>query len=187
MPMISDVVALPIYDRFFVLTNTFYFMGVHQVNVRAYYKRLSDAGISETPNRYLFYCGICSCISLPMIGVFDCVKFQPIHYLFASLFFLSAGVYTFILAKLMHDNKDRFPIKDEFSIDTNFKFSYFMVAIITLMILSLKIFGDKYWLTPALEWLTVLCHMNYFSIINFTNPFYDSIHPYGDKTMKNSS
>jgi hypothetical protein len=142
MPMISDVVALPIYDRIFLLTNTFLSLGIYQVNVRAHYKRLFDVGINEIHNRYLFYCGMWSCISLPMIGVFDCVKFQPIHYFFASSFFLSAGVYTFILAKIMHDHKERFPIKDEFEIDKNYKFSYFMVVIITLMILRLKIFGD---------------------------------------------
>ena len=52
--MISDVVALPIFDRIFVLLNTMYFMGVHQVNVRAFYKRLDDAGIYERVNRMLF-------------------------------------------------------------------------------------------------------------------------------------
>jgi hypothetical protein len=151
--------------------------------VRAFYKRLSDAGIEEMTNRLLFYCGICSCISLPMIGVFDCVKFRPFHLTFASLFFVSAGVYTFTLAKLMHDNKERFPIKDEFAIDSNYKFSFFMVSVITLMILSTVIFDDKYWITPALEWLTVLCHLNYYSILNITNPFYDSIHPYRNKPL----
>ena len=108
--MISDVVALPIFDRVFILLNTIYFLGVHQVNVRSFYKRLSDAKIDENTNRMLFYCGICSCISLPLIGIFDCVKWRPVHYLFASLFFVSAGTYTFTLAKLMKDNKEKFPI-----------------------------------------------------------------------------
>jgi hypothetical protein len=108
--MISDVVALPIFDRVFILLNTIYFMGVHQVNVRSFYKRLSDAKINEFTNGMLFYCGLCSCISLPLLGVFDCVKWRPIHYTFASLFFVSAGTYTFTLAKLMKDNIEKFPI-----------------------------------------------------------------------------
>ena len=102
--MISDVAALPIFDRVFILLNTIYFMGVHQVNVRSFYKRLSDAKIDEYTNRMLFYCGICSCISQPLIGVFDDVNWQSFHYMFASLFFVSAGTYTFTLAKLMKDN-----------------------------------------------------------------------------------
>ena len=121
---------------------------------------------------------MCSCISLPLLGVFDCVKWLPIHYTFASLFFVSAGTYTFTLAKLMRDNKERFPIQDEEAIESNYKFGFVMLSLITLLILSTLILGDKYWLTPALEWTTVFCHMNYFSIMNFTNPFYDSIHPY---------
>ncbi len=64
------------------------------------------------------------------------------------------------------------------AIESNYKFSIVMLALITLLIVSTIILGDKYWLTPALEWTTVFCHMNYFSIINFTNPFYDSIHPF---------
>ena len=176
--MISDVVALPIFDRVFIFLNTVYFMGVHQVNVRAFFKRLSDAQIDENTNIMLFYCGMCSCISLPLIGVFDCVKFLPIHYIFASLFFVSAGTYTFTLAKIMKDNKERFPIQDEQAIDSNYKFSYVMLALITLLILSTVILGDKYWVTPLLEWITVFCHMNYFSVLNFTNPFHNSIHPY---------
>lgn len=72
IPMISDVVALPFFDRVFILLNTIYFMGVHQVNVRAFYKRLNDAGVEELKNDLLFYAGMTSCFSLPLIGVFDC-------------------------------------------------------------------------------------------------------------------
>jgi hypothetical protein len=47
IPTISDVIALPIFDRIFILLNTIYFMGVVQVSVRAYYKLLNDAGIKQ--------------------------------------------------------------------------------------------------------------------------------------------
>jgi Frag1/DRAM/Sfk1 family len=109
IPMISDVVALPFYDRIFILLNTIYFMGVHQVNVRAFYKRLSDAGVSEGFNDFLFYCGIISCISLPLIGVFDCHNFKHLHYFCAGLFFISAGTYLFSIANQMYINKGSFP------------------------------------------------------------------------------
>ena len=95
IPMISDVVALPVFDRVFILLNTIYFMGVHQVNVRAFYKRFFDASINQTQNDFLFYMGMTSCFSLPLIGVFDCNNFKTWHYLFAFLFFSSASIYSY--------------------------------------------------------------------------------------------
>ncbi len=94
------------------------------------------------------------------------------------MFFLSAGIYTFSIANLMYEYKKAFPFEDEGSINFNYRLSYFMLTMITLLSLSTIFFGPKYWVTPALEWATVFLHMNYFSIINFTNPFYDSIHPF---------
>ena len=61
-----------------------------------------------------------------------------------------------------------------------------MLALITLLILSTVVLGDKFWATPTIEWITVLCHMNYFSIVNFTNPFMDSVQPFeNDKIPDN--
>ncbi len=96
--MISDVVALPVYDRFFILLNTIYFMGVHQVNIRAFYKRLNDAGVEEITNDCLFHTGMISCFSLPLIGVFDCHNFKMLHYICAGLFFITAGSYSYKIA-----------------------------------------------------------------------------------------
>jgi hypothetical protein len=112
IPMISDVVALPIFDRVFILLNTIYFMGVHQVNIRAFYKRLNDAGVSELHNDLLFYAGMASCFSLPLIGVFDCNNFPLLHYMFAGTFFLAAGLYTYFVANLMYKQKEKFPVSD---------------------------------------------------------------------------
>ena len=39
MPMISDVIKDPMFDRVFLLLNTGYFIGIHQVNVRSLYSR----------------------------------------------------------------------------------------------------------------------------------------------------
>ena len=128
----------------------------------------------------LFYCGMCSCISFPFIGVFDCVKFLPIHYTCASLYFICSAAYIFSLTRLMKENKDRFPIQDKEAIDANYKFSFFMLALITIMILSAVIMGVKFWSTPLLEWASVFCIMNFFSILNFRNPFYNSVHQFSE-------
>ena len=182
LPMISDILALPMYDRVFILLNTVYFMGVHQLNVRAHYKRLTDAGVDELSNDLLFYAGFTSCFSLPLIGVFDNRNFKPLHYLFAGLFFASAGLYSYHIAQIMHARKDRFPMQDAATIDMNRMLSYFMGTVILLFLISAVALGTECWLTAVLEWATVFLHMNYFSLINFTNPFYDSIHPYGNQS-----
>ena len=69
-PMISDIIALPYYDRIFILQNTIYFIGLNQVSVRAFYK-LFNGILEPSHNLRLFYAGFMSSFSLPMIGVFD--------------------------------------------------------------------------------------------------------------------
>ena len=49
-----------------------------------------------------------------------------------------------------------------------------------MLMISMGCMGSSYWVTPVLEWTAVFLNMNYFGLINFTNPFYDSIHPYGN-------
>lgn len=70
--------------------------------MRAFYKRLFDAGVSKPENDLLFYLGMTSCFSLPLIGVFDCHRSRPWHYLMAFLFFGSSGTYSYRLANLMY-------------------------------------------------------------------------------------
>ena len=53
-----------------------------------------------------------------------------------------------------------------------------MLTLIIAMIASTLILGTSFWATPVLEWTTVLLHMNYFTLMNISNPFFDSIHPY---------
>lgn len=178
LPMISDVVALPMYDRVFIMMSSIYCMGVHQVNVRAFYKRMHGV-ISLNSNYVLFYAGITSCFTLPMIGVFDCYSHKFLHYLFAFLFFVSAGSYSTTLSWLMYHNRNRFPVADHPTISLSKHLAIIMFSLVVLFILSQGILGSAYWTTPILEWSTVFLHMNYFSLINFTNPFFDSIHPYG--------
>jgi len=70
MPMISDVIKDHMFDRVFLLLNTGYFLGIHQVNVRSLYSRLHGI-ITKKMNDVLIVAGMISCFSLPLIGVFD--------------------------------------------------------------------------------------------------------------------
>jgi hypothetical protein len=103
--MISDVIADPIFDRVFILLNTAYFVGIHQVNVRSIYSRFHGV-ISDKYNDRLFYVGLVSSFSLPMIGVFDNRKFVIIHKAFALIFFTSSAFYLSMIAYLKNKHRE---------------------------------------------------------------------------------
>jgi hypothetical protein len=104
IPMISDVIADPVFDRVFILLNTAYFVGIHQVNVRSLYSRFHGI-ISDKYNNRLFYVGLISSFSLPMIGVFDNRKFVIIHKGFALIFFTSSAFYLSMIAYLKNKHR----------------------------------------------------------------------------------
>ena len=79
----------------------------------------------------------------------------------------------------MYHNRAKFPSEQEQALATLIrKLSYFMLSLVMLLLISIVTMGTGFWTTPVLEWTTVLLNMNFFTFINFTNPFYDSIHPY---------
>ena len=119
-----------------------------------------------------------SCFSLPMIGVFDCHNFRPFHFLFAGLFFLSAGYYSYKISRLMYAKRAFFPEEDQSAILLSYNLSYLMLGVILALLLSAVTLGTDIWITPAIEWLAVYLNMNFFSFINMSNPFYDSVRPY---------
>jgi hypothetical protein len=97
IPMISDVIRDSMFDRLFILTNTAYFIGIHQVNVRALFARFHGI-LGERMNNVLLCAGLISSFSLPFIGVFDNRKYENIHNAFAGLFFSSSGFYLSLVA-----------------------------------------------------------------------------------------
>ena len=92
MPMISDVIKDHMFDRVFLILNTAYFLGIHQVNVRSLYSRLHGI-ITKKMNDALIVTGMVSSFSLPLIGVFDNKQFKPIHNVCAATFFASSAFY----------------------------------------------------------------------------------------------
>lgn len=59
-----------------------------------------------------------------------------------------------------------------------------MLGTLLVFGLNIAINGAGHWLTPLSEWLIVLIYLNYFAILVMTNPYYDSIHPYGKLVPK---
>ena len=96
LPMVSDVICIPGYDRMFVFLTTFYMMGVHQCNIRAFYKKLN--GVSSTcTNDMLLVFGILTCIGLPAAALLDEHIMGP-HVAWAAIFFISNSFYCFLLS-----------------------------------------------------------------------------------------
>jgi Frag1/DRAM/Sfk1 family len=106
IPMISDVIKDHMFDRVFLLLNTGYFLGIHQVNVRSLYSRFHGI-ITKRLNDALIVAGMISCFSLPMIGVFDNRDYVPIHNACAATFFASSAFYLSTMAYQMSKHKDK--------------------------------------------------------------------------------
>jgi hypothetical protein len=103
--MISDVIRDPMFDRIFILLNTAYFIGIHQVNVRALYSRFHGI-ITHNVNGMLFYAGMASSFSLPLIGFFDNRHYNLMHNACAGIFFTSSAFYLSLTAILMFQHRE---------------------------------------------------------------------------------
>jgi hypothetical protein len=189
IPMISDVIADPIFDRVFILLNTAYFVGIHQVNVRSLYSRFHGI-ISDKYNDRLFYVGLVSSFSLPMIGVFDNRKFVIIHKGFAFIFFTSSAFYLSMIAYLK--NKHRSDLLGQLSSDLhrpsdadlskwggriafNFQYSKLCTCVVVVLFACVGILGDSFWLCAVLEWTCVFLYMTLTMLIMSALPCYDQI------------
>ncbi len=106
-PMISDVIRQSFYDKVFLVFTTFYSFAVQQVNYRAYYKRLWNH-VDPRLNDFMLLIGIVSCLTLPLISIFDDINFSTAHLILAFLFFGSVQLYSFILQIVMTQNRSKF-------------------------------------------------------------------------------
>ncbi len=192
IPMISDVIADPIFDRVFILLNTAYFVGIHQVNVRSLYSRFHGI-IREKTNDRLFYVGLVSSFSLPMIGVFDNRKFVIIHKAFALIFFTSSALYLSTIAYLKHKHREEL-LAQLTSTETlrsmehnedlekwgrrivfNFQYSKLCTCVVVILFICVGTLGDSFWLCALLEWTCVFLYMTLTMLIMSALPCYDQI------------
>ena len=181
-PMISDVIADSVYDRIFILMNTAYFVGVHQVNVRCLYARFHGI-LSVNLSRGLLISGLISSFSLPLIGLFDNRAFEPLHNLFAGTFFLSSGYYLSHTAYLMLHHKEKLLqehqllLSDSLSkkIEFNDRFSWLCTLSITCFLLSALAFGNKSSQAALFEWTCVFLYMTLTMLIMSVFPCFDQM------------
>ena len=177
-PMISDVIADTVFDRIFILMNTAYFVGVHQVSVRSLHARFHNV-ISRKLNTSLLMSGLASSFSLPLIGMFDNRYFIWTHYAFALIFFLSSGWYLSHVAYIMKAHKGRLMIQNDprisAKIDFNYRFSVLCSMSITGFILSVITFGDHSLPAGLFEWACVFLYMTLTMFIMSVFPCQDQI------------
>jgi hypothetical protein len=128
--------------------------------------------------------GAISTFTLPAIGYFDEHNYSTIHGISATLFFLSVGVYAWMLGGIMQDNMDKFPESQWPEIRLLNKIKYVMWGCLLTFLITICFFNDS-GLVPLSEWLSTLLFVNYFAVLSFTNQYYDSVHSYNTSmTMK---
>lgn len=197
IPMISDVIRDPMFDRIFILLNTSYFIGIHQVNVRALYSRFHGI-ISLKVNEMLFYAGMASSFSLPLIGFFDNRYYNSIHNACAGVFFLSSAIYLSLTAILMFQHKEELigqyshhalNFETDHTLETcgkqtqkivkrisfNYHFSHVCSSVMIGLFISVGVFGQRHWITALLEWIGVFFYMTLTMMIMSVIPCYDQI------------
>lgn len=115
---------------------------------------------------------------MPCIAFFDEHNFKILHGISAGTFFLCTGLYSIWIEGEFSHHADKFPeCQQEISRLTNMK--NIMVSALVGLIISAIFGGSHYWTTPFLEWFVVLLYLNFFGVLCLTNPFYETIHPYG--------
>ncbi len=109
-PMVEDTL---IFDeqanRIFLFITTCFMWGVHQANIRAFYRMMYNI-ISEKENDFLLVLGLLQCVSLPCCAIFDKNNLPILNKAAALVLFASAGSYMFILSYQMNKNLDKFPV-----------------------------------------------------------------------------
>ena len=178
--MVSTIIAQEMYNRLFILLTTVFMFGVQQTNLRAFYKKLYGV-IPNSQNDTLLWLGTASCVSLPLIGIFDEHLWPLPHGLSAIVFFLTFGLYSVKLGRALYAHRDKYPDDEQPSIQRLYTATHWITYSLGALLLSIIVYHSKS-PTPFFEWSVVLYYVNFFSIASFDNPFYNTVHQPGEMT-----
>eukprot|EP00350_Pseudokeronopsis_sp_OXSARD2_P003908 CAMPEP_0170556722 /NCGR_PEP_ID=MMETSP0211-20121228/18303_1 /TAXON_ID=311385 /ORGANISM="Pseudokeronopsis sp., Strain OXSARD2" /LENGTH=156 /DNA_ID=CAMNT_0010867227 /DNA_START=399 /DNA_END=869 /DNA_ORIENTATION=+ len=140
--------------------------------MRAFYHLLQGVA-TQSQNDWLLGIGLISVFTLPAIGYFDEHAYSTLHGIIAGLFFISVGVYSWMLSSIMSKNKDAFP-EEIWPIIDRMKTVKNLMWICLLCFLLAMIFGND-WMTPLMEWLSTLLFLNYFVLVSGFDNYYDAV------------
>lgn len=172
--MVSAVIGLPIFDRVASLTFTFYAFTVMQTNVRCYFKMLNGIA-NPCKNDLMLVLGILASIFMVSIPIFDMYEWSSIHNPCAAIFFSTALIDSLMYSYEMTKHKDKFPNEDHSTIDRLAPLSWITLGSAIACGISIGLWGTHHWAGPFFEWTTVGLLLNYYLVIQFTNPYLSSI------------
>ncbi|CDW77397.1 UNKNOWN [Stylonychia lemnae] len=172
-PYISEIIKQTMYVRIYIFLTAVYMFGVHQLNIRAFHKKLHGV-ITRFHNDIIMHVGFASTLALPLIGLFDMDLWPASHGMISLIFFLTFGGYCIMLSQALSSNIDKFPESDQRGIKIIRWASYGLFFTILAFFVAFKYvpLGP----TAYIEWFMTLYFINIFTITSFTNQFYDSVH-----------
>eukprot|EP00349_Pseudokeronopsis_sp_Brazil_P009134 CAMPEP_0202956112 /NCGR_PEP_ID=MMETSP1396-20130829/664_1 /ASSEMBLY_ACC=CAM_ASM_000872 /TAXON_ID= /ORGANISM="Pseudokeronopsis sp., Strain Brazil" /LENGTH=223 /DNA_ID=CAMNT_0049672995 /DNA_START=163 /DNA_END=834 /DNA_ORIENTATION=+ len=186
LPMISDTLCLPFYDRIFCLFSTFMMYCCFQVDIRAFYNLL-DGIATPKQNNWLLFLGFLATIALPGIGYFDEHNYRPMHILLAATFFASTGFYAWILAGVLSSHKLKFPTDMWVCIALLKKVRVVMMGSLLAFLYFEVTQGSYSFWAPFFEWLSVILFLNFFAFVSFMNKYYQSVLPVTPEATKQNN
>lgn len=144
------------------------------MSVRAFYK-LFNGVLDPAHNQRLFYSGIISCFSLPMLGVFDNGEIlKRYHNLFAFLFFSSSIYYLTSIGILLKRHEKVFSYMNQKLITGVYYYSLLCLIPVFAFATCIINFGSHYWLSAVFEWCCVFSYMTLTMLVVCQNPYIDS-------------
>jgi len=178
LPMVSAVIGYPIFDRIFCLMTGYYCFGVHQVNLRCFY-RLIHGATDSCINDFLLYLGLVSTVALPAIGYFDMYWYNDLHGPIAAVFFTTVVIYAFMLHSELQSQEKKFDAEVKEIIYALGYVKWVMLAVFLTFGISMLLYGSKFWLSPLSEWILVVVYVNFFCLVSYSHNFYQTVHPTG--------
>jgi hypothetical protein len=173
-PTISRTIASKEeFNRVFLLLVTGLMYGVYQAVIRSFFKMLYGVIDTRWNDLYLII-GTLAVVSLPMIGIFDCIQYSPIHVTFAVIFFGATGIYMTLVGRALYFNRDKFSADKQRAIDITMLATYGIYITLGALLITSILYGGG--IRAICEWITGIYFMNFLAIIGFTNTFYETVH-----------
>ena len=173
-PMVSDVLALPFFDRIQCIISTIFSWSVMQANIRAVY-RMCYGKCSDKKNDYLMTLGVIFVVTYPLIGYFDNGNYFLIHGILAIIFFVSTALYAQKLSSILWKKRHKF----DPSLHSKFNFlwwlGWIMIGVAAIFAIFTILVLEPY--RPISEWVLVILLISYFTFASMVNTSYHSIHP----------
>ena len=130
---------------------------------------------NPTTNDLYLIIGLITCFTMTSITFFDMYEYPVIHVYMAVATFGLGAFEALMYNYQMQKHKDMIPDKDQPMVSRLNILSkvYFLTTL--AMAIFLALYGTSYFVGVYLEWATLFLTLNYYSFLNFNNPYFSSI------------